>query len=156
MNMNTVAPRIASTRVALKRRSQEGTYSNDVNLVINLSESTDKLRTSLTAMEVHVDTLRTRHPKYRRWEHDLADQVLNWVNEHLDDPADSDAKLKNGVVIESEPDLERYLCALDAFGEVAAGRQCRYRATSSRLRCTAKISPKPAVGDVLPAQQGCK
>ena len=39
----------------------------------------------------------------------------------------------DGIVIESEPDLERYLCALDAFGEVAAGRQCRYRATSSRL-----------------------
>ena len=32
-----------------------------------------------------------------------------------------------GIDIESEPDLERYLRALDAFGEVAAGRQCRYR-----------------------------
>jgi len=35
--------------------------------------------------------------------------------------------------IESEPDLERYLRALDAFGEVAAGRECRYCSTSSRL-----------------------
>jgi hypothetical protein len=38
-----------------------------------------------------------------------------------------------GIDIESEPDLERYLRALDAFGEVAAGRQCRYRSTSSCL-----------------------
>ena len=38
-----------------------------------------------------------------------------------------------GIVIESEPDLERYPCALDAFGEVAAGRECRYRATSCCL-----------------------
>jgi hypothetical protein len=38
-----------------------------------------------------------------------------------------------GIVIESEPDLERYLCALDAFGEVAAGRQCRYCSTSCCL-----------------------
>ena len=38
-----------------------------------------------------------------------------------------------GIDIESEPDLERYLRALDAFGEVAAGRQCRYCSTSSRL-----------------------
>ena len=35
-----------------------------------------------------------------------------------------------GIDIESEPDLERYLRALDAFGEVAAGRQCRYCRTS--------------------------
>ena len=38
-----------------------------------------------------------------------------------------------GIVIESEPGLERYLRALDAFGEVAAGRQSRYRATSCCL-----------------------
>ena len=38
-----------------------------------------------------------------------------------------------GIDIESEPDLEHYLRALDAFGEVAAGRQCRYCSTSSRL-----------------------
>ena len=38
-----------------------------------------------------------------------------------------------GIDIESEPDLKRYLRALDAFGEVAAGRQCRYRSTSSCL-----------------------
>ena len=38
-----------------------------------------------------------------------------------------------GIDIESEPGLERYLRALDAFGEVAAGRQCRYRSTSSCL-----------------------
>ena len=38
-----------------------------------------------------------------------------------------------GIDIESEPGLERYLRALDAFGEVAAARQCRYRSTSSRL-----------------------
>jgi len=38
-----------------------------------------------------------------------------------------------GIVIESEPGLERYLCALDAFGEVVAGRECRYRATSCCL-----------------------
>ena len=38
-----------------------------------------------------------------------------------------------GIDIESEPGLERYLRALDAFGEVAAGRQGRYCSTSSRL-----------------------
>ena len=38
-----------------------------------------------------------------------------------------------GSDIESEPDLERYLQALVAFGEVAAGRECRYCSTSSRL-----------------------
>ena len=38
-----------------------------------------------------------------------------------------------GIDVDSEPDLERYLRALDAFGEVAAGRQCRYRSTSSCL-----------------------
>jgi hypothetical protein len=38
-----------------------------------------------------------------------------------------------GIVIDSEPDLERYLQALDAFGEVAAGQECRYCSTSSRL-----------------------
>ena len=38
-----------------------------------------------------------------------------------------------GIDIDSEPDLERYLWALDAFGEVAAGRQCRYCGTSCCL-----------------------
>ena len=38
-----------------------------------------------------------------------------------------------GIVVESEPDLERYLRALDAFGAVAAGRECRYCSTSSCL-----------------------
>ena len=31
-----------------------------------------------------------------------------------------------GIDVDSEPDLERYLCALEAFGEVAAGRGSRY------------------------------
>ena len=36
-----------------------------------------------------------------------------------------------GIDIESEPDLERYLRALDAFSEVAAGRECRYCGTAA-------------------------
>ena len=39
----------------------------------------------------------------------------------------------DGIVIESEPGLERYQQALDAFEEVAAGRQRGYRSTSSCL-----------------------
>ena len=34
-----------------------------------------------------------------------------------------------GIDIDSEPDLERYLRAVDAFGEVAAGREGRYCST---------------------------
>ena len=39
----------------------------------------------------------------------------------------------DGIDIESEPDLERYLRALEVFGEVAAGRQCRCCSTSCCL-----------------------
>ena len=38
-----------------------------------------------------------------------------------------------GIDVDSEPDLERYLCALEAFGEVAAGRGSRYCSTSCCL-----------------------
>ena len=38
-----------------------------------------------------------------------------------------------GIVIESEPDLERYLRALDAFDKAAAGRESRYYSSSSCL-----------------------
>jgi len=47
-----------------------------------------------------------------------------------------------GIDIESEPDLERYMRALDAFGEVAIGREGRYRSTASRL--TFGIRGEPA------------
>ena len=38
-----------------------------------------------------------------------------------------------GIDIESEPDLERYLRALDAFDKAAAGRESRYYSSSSCL-----------------------
>ena len=38
-----------------------------------------------------------------------------------------------GIDIESGADLERYLRALDAFGEAAAGRENRYYSSSSCL-----------------------
>ena len=53
-----------------------------------------------------------------------------------------------GIDIDSEPGLERYLRALDAFGEVAAGRERRYRSTSSCLTFGIRARPpgrRPAV-----------
>jgi predicted acylesterase/phospholipase RssA len=92
-NMNTVAPRVAATRVALRRRSQAGAYSDDVDLIINLSESPGMLKISLRhAMEEHRDTLRARSPDHRDWEGDLAYEVRHWVADHLYSPADSDIK----------------------------------------------------------------
>ena len=46
-----------------------------------------------------------------------------------------------GIDIESEPDLERYLQALDAFGEVAAGRQCDTAVLRPALRSASAAGP---------------
>lgn len=93
-NINTVVPRVASTRILLKRRSQAGTYySDDVDLVVNLSEPTGLLKVSLSSMmEEHRDTLRLRNPDHRKWEEDLAGHLRQWVNEHRYIPAEMDAK----------------------------------------------------------------
>ncbi|HEX3960401.1 MAG TPA: hypothetical protein VHZ03_27815 [Trebonia sp.] len=92
-NINTVVPRVASTRIFLKRRSQAGTYSDNVDLVVNLSEPTDRLESSLRIMmEEHRDTLRLRNPDHRKWEEDLAGHLRHWFDEHRDIPAEIDAK----------------------------------------------------------------
>ena len=57
-----------------------------------------------------------------------------------------------GIDIESEPGLERYLRALDAFGEVAAGRQGRYCSTLPALRSASAARPPGRVPAVrMPA-----
>ena len=51
---------------------------------------------------------------------------------------------------------ERYLRALDAFGEVAAGRECRYCSTSSRLTLPGlaeRCQPVPGRGRVKSAEE---
>ena len=93
LNMNTVAPRVASTRLSLTHRSQKGAYSEDVDIITNLSESTGMLEISLrTMMEKHRDALRLHNPKHDIWQQDLADLLRSWVRDHQYDPASIDAK----------------------------------------------------------------
>jgi hypothetical protein len=93
LNMNTVAPRVASTRVSLRHRSQAGAYSENVDLIINLSESAGMLEISLkTMMEEHRDVLRLRNSEHRRWEQDLVHLLRSWVYDHQNDLASIDAK----------------------------------------------------------------
>ena len=93
LNMNTVAPRVASTRFSLKHRSEAGAYSQNVDLIINLSEPAGMLEVSLkTMMEEDRDVLRLRSSRHRLWQQDLADLLRSWVHAHQYDPASVDAK----------------------------------------------------------------
>jgi hypothetical protein len=92
LNVNTVAPRVASTRLLLKRRAAAGTYNDDVDLIVNLSEDSGRLEVSLQAMiEEHRDVQRLRNPKRRRWQAELTEFLRAWVYEHPTEPIERDA-----------------------------------------------------------------
>jgi hypothetical protein len=91
LNVNTVAPRVGSTRLLLKRRAAAGSYNDDVDLIVNLSEDSGLLEVSLQAMiEEHRDIQRLRNPKRRRWQAELTEFLRAWVDEHPTEPIEPD------------------------------------------------------------------
>jgi hypothetical protein len=89
---NSVVPRVAAARIALRRRAEAGTYEDPIELGIDVAESAKGLEISLNDIVDDRDQLRRRNPDYKRGEAEMLDAVRSFLYEHRYDTASTDAK----------------------------------------------------------------